>query len=403
MPIDIRGRIPFTGKHPLSDTPIGRYASFFVQPPVPATADAHVIVRAAREQERLGYDSSLIPQNSTRPDVWACSGWALAATKRLRLVAAHRIGLQAPTLAARTLATLDRLSGGRQQVHILQGRTDADQRRDGDFLPLAERYSRAEEYVQIFKQTLTAREPFSFDGDYYRVRNAFSEVKPVQTPHPLLHFPGGSEAGQHLAARHADAWAVNGTTLDEVRTAIAGIRRIAREHYDRTLDRFWTGGFNVILADTEQAAWDRAEQIADEVARFIGEGRAQAPVNTRSSAGAPVRPDRDGASLYFRLARLTGHGPSLVGTPDSVARTLLAYYGAGVTTVTLGGLCETHSFDGTDLIALDDKHLLASLIAQLRHGAARHDAERAGRDGDAGGAGATAGPGGAKPAAGEAA
>lgn len=376
MPIDIRGRIPFTGKHPLSDTPIGRHASFFIQPPTPATADAHVIVRAAREQERLGYDSSLIPQNSTRPDVWACTGWALAATKTLKLVAAHRIGLQAPTLAARTLATLDRLSGGRQQVHILQGRTDADMRRDGDFLPLADRYRRAEEYVQIFKRTLTAQEPFSFEGDFYRVRNAFSEIKPVQAPHPVLHFPGGSEAGQHLAARHADAWAVNGTTVDEVRDAIQGVQRIAREHYGRTLERFWTGGFNVILADTEQAAWDRAEQIADEVERFIGAGRAAPPVNTRSSAGAPVRPDRAGDSLYFRLAKLTGHGPSLVGTPDSVARALLAYYDVGVTTVTLGGLCEYQPFDGTDLITLHDRHLLASLIATLRQGVAQRDAAR---------------------------
>lgn len=376
MPIDIRGRIPFTGKHPLSDTAIGRYASFFIQPPSPTTADAHTIVRAAREQERLGYDSSLIPQNSTRPDVWACSGWALAATRHLKLVAAHRIGLQAPTLAARTLATLDRLSGGRQQVHILQGRTDADMRRDGDFLALSDRYRRAEEYVRIFKQTLTAPQPFDFDGEFYRVKGAFSEIKPVQSPHPVLHFPGGSEAGQHLAARHADAWAVNGATVDEVKRAIEGIQAIALQHYGRRLERFWTGGFNLILADTEQAAWDRAEQIADEVESFIAAGRAAAPINTRSSAGAPPRPDREGESLYFRLSKLTGHGPSLVGTPDSVARTLLAYYDAGVTTVTLGGLCEYHSFDGHDLITLDDKGLLANLIATLRQGVARRDAAR---------------------------
>lgn len=379
MPIDIRGRIPFTGKHPLSDTAIGRYASFFIQPPAPTTADAHVIVRAAREQERLGYDSSLIPQNSARPDVWACTGWALAATTRLKLVAAHRIGLQQPTLAARTLATLDRLSKGRQQVHILQGRTEEDQRRDGDYIAPADRYRRAEEYLQIFKQELTAQEPFSFDGEFYRVRGAYADIKPVQTPYPLLHFPGGSEAGQHLAARHADVWAVNGTTVAEVRQAIQGIRRIASEHYGRTLDRFWTGGFNLIIAETEQAAWDRAEQIADEVERFIGEGRAQRPINTRSSADSPVhaRSDREDEALYLRLSKLTGHGPSLVGTPESISRALLAYYDVGVTTVTLGGICEYHSFDGDDLITLEDKRLLVDVIGRLRRGVAERDARRA--------------------------
>ena len=40
----------------------------------------------------------------------------------------------APTLAARQLATLDQLSGGRISLHMISGGSDEEQRRDGDWL-----------------------------------------------------------------------------------------------------------------------------------------------------------------------------------------------------------------------------------------------------------------------------
>lgn len=377
MPIDIRGRIPFNGKQPLSDTAAGRYGAFFIQAPTPATADPSVIVRAAREQEALGYDSSLIPQSSSRPDVWACTGWALAATRALKLVAAHRIGWQQPTLAARTLATLDRLSNGRQSVHVLQGRTEIDQRRDGDFLDKAQRYARSHEYLDIFIRTLTATEPFSCAGEFYAVKDAFADIKPVQTPYPLLHLPGGSPAGLDLVAKYADSWAVAGHSVEEVGRGIAQLQQLAGERYGRRIERFWSGGFNVILAPTVEQAWVKAEAIAAEVQRFISEGHAPQRVLTeaeRLAAGADDRPDQ---ALYLRLARLTGHGPSLVGSPESVADAVLAYYQAGVTTLTLGGLCEYFSYDGSDLITAEDRHLLRSLIALIRQRVAKVDGQRA--------------------------
>jgi alkanesulfonate monooxygenase len=377
MPIDIRGRIPFNGKQPLSNTAAGRYGAFFIQAPGPATADPSVIVQAAREQEALGYDSSLIPQSSSRPDVWACTGWALAATQHLKLVAAHRIGWQQPTLAARTLATLDRLSNGRQYVHVLQGRTEIDQRRDGDFLDKSQRYARSHEYLDIFIRTLTATEPFSYSGEFYSVKDAFSNLKPVQTPYPLLHFPGGSPAGLDLVAKYADAWAVAGQSVDEVARGISQLRQLASERYGRPIERFWSGGFNVILAPTDELAWQKAESIAIEVERFIVDGRAPQRPLTEAERLAAGADDRPGQALYLRLARLTGHGPSLVGSPESVADAVLAYYQAGVTTLTLGGICEYFAYDGSDLITAEDRLLLRHLITLVRQRVAAADAARA--------------------------
>lgn len=377
MPIEIRGRIPFNGKQPLSDTSAGRYGSFFIQAPTPSTADPSIIIRAAREQEALGYDSSLIPQSSSRPDVWACTGWALAATQHLKLVAAHRIGWQQPTLAARTLATLDRLSNGRQYVHVLQGRTDIDQRRDGDFRDKAERYARSHEYLDIFKQTLTASEPFSYSGEFYQVKDAFSTIKPVQAPYPRLHFPGGSYAGMDLVAKHADAWAVAGITVGEVAQGIAQVRQLAQQRYGRVLEHFWAGGFNVILAPTDAEAWEKAETIAREVERFISAGHAPQHVIGAEEITGAGSDDTPGKALYLRLARLTAHGPSLVGSPETVAEAVLDYYRAGVTIVTLGGIVEYFSYDGSDLLTEEDRQLLKVLISLVRQKVRAEDLARA--------------------------
>ena len=60
---------------------------------------------------------------------------------------AHRPGFVAPPLAARKLATLDQLSGGRLALHIIAGGSDADQAKDGDWTDHAARYRRATEYI----------------------------------------------------------------------------------------------------------------------------------------------------------------------------------------------------------------------------------------------------------------
>jgi alkanesulfonate monooxygenase len=55
---------------------------------------------------------------------------------------AHRPGFVAPTLFARKVATFDQLTCGRVALHIITGKTDAEQESDCDFTPKAERSPR---------------------------------------------------------------------------------------------------------------------------------------------------------------------------------------------------------------------------------------------------------------------
>src|ERR1700740_3197020 len=120
---------------------------------------AEVVAETARIHEHAGFDRVLIGYFSDTPDGFLLGAHAASVTKRLGVLLAHRPGLVAPPLAARKLATLDRLSDGRLAVHIITGGSDADQAKDGDWVDHDARYRRTAEYVGLLGRTWREAEP----------------------------------------------------------------------------------------------------------------------------------------------------------------------------------------------------------------------------------------------------
>src|SRR6516225_4184359 len=133
---------------------------------------------------------------------------------------AHRPGFVAPTLLARKIATFDHLTGGRLAVHIITGKSDNEQHGDGDFSPKDERYRRAAEYLQLMKLAWSNDRPFDFSGEFYRVKGAHSDVRPLQKPHPLLFFGGASAGALDMGARLCDVYAIYAEPLASTRERI---------------------------------------------------------------------------------------------------------------------------------------------------------------------------------------
>lgn len=153
----------------------------------PAVDPAYVRV-FAQAHEHAGFDRILVPASSSSPDTLLTVNYAASVTDRIKFLLAHRPGFVAPTLAARQLATLDHYTGGRVAVHYITGGSDEDQQRDGDFVDHDERYARTDEYLGLLRQVWTADKPFDHEGAYYRVKGAWSEVKPVQAPYVPIYF-----------------------------------------------------------------------------------------------------------------------------------------------------------------------------------------------------------------------
>ncbi|HTW12973.1 MAG TPA: LLM class flavin-dependent oxidoreductase, partial [Solirubrobacteraceae bacterium] len=336
MTLDLRAWInPQSYDNSYASEGIAREAAYFSTVPEPVTAQPEYVVKEAREYEHAGYDSATIPQSATWPDVTVTGTWALAHTRRLRVALAHRPGVQAPTYAARALATLDRLCGGRTSVHLILG-GGADLDRDGDHADRDARYRRADEYLQIFIGMLERDEPFDFDGEFYSVRGAYSGPKPVQQPRPLISTPATSPQAIQLAVRHADILAYAGLGLDDAAAQVQAARRAAGE---RELG-YWMN-LNMLVGESDEAARRHLAELEVAVARlkeFRG-GSGATIRSIREDRFADVEADaeqwRDGV-LYYGLTKLSRSAPVLVGSPQTIAEAVLAYHRLGFTVVSLG-------------------------------------------------------------------
>src|SRR6201996_3609574 len=317
--------------------------------------DVDYLTRFAQAHEAAGFDRVLIGYHATGPDGFAVAAHVLNVTSRLKVLIAHRPGFVAPTLVARKLATRDALTGGgRVAIHHISGGDEADQQRDGDFLGHDRRYARTAEFMSVLRRELTATEPFDHDGEFYRVRGAFSDVRPVTAAGIPLYFGGASAAAVDVGAEHADVYMLWGEPVAQVADRIDRIRAAAAG-YGRAV-RF-SLSVRPIVAATEDAAWARAEQIqrltAERVAAAGGAqvqgvmtpGRAAGPGMSSPIGSARLQEqaaERDvhDERLWFGVTRLTGPGgnsSALVGTPAQVAGSLLAYRRAGVDTVLIRG------------------------------------------------------------------
>ena len=218
-------------------------------------AAPEIMARIAREGEALGYDYLTVTDHVVLPDMaepgypYSESGafystdsgyrhemltlaaWLAATTSRLRLVLAVLVVPHRPAvLAAKQLATVDVLSGGRLTVGIGAGWLKAE----FDAVvttPFAERGAVTDEYVAAFRTLWTEKKPV-INGKYVHYNGLLLEPKPVQAPHPPIWVGGESGPSLRRAARLGDAWYPIGTNnahpLDSLPRYRAGIERLRR-------------------------------------------------------------------------------------------------------------------------------------------------------------------------------
>jgi alkanesulfonate monooxygenase len=314
--------------------------------------DRDYVRRFARAHEDAGFDRVLIGYSSARPDGTHVAAYAAAHTERLSYLVAHRPGFVAPTLAARTFATLDQFTQGRIAVHIITGGSDAEQRRDGDHLSKDERYDRTDEYLDIVKQAWTSDKPFSYAGKHYQIEDFYSEVRSPAQPRINLYFGGSSEAAYRVGGKHADVFALWGEPLAETKEQIDSVRAAAKAA-GRTDTPGISVSFRPILGPTQELAWERAHAILattkENIDAFKARRRNQSwplggaqPANVGSQRllAAAAKGELHDRALWTPLSAAVGaagNSTALVGTPETVAQALLDYIDIGVTTILIRG------------------------------------------------------------------
>jgi alkanesulfonate monooxygenase len=296
----------------------------------------------AQAHERSGFDWVLIPHSSSMVDGFILADQTLAATEQLGVLLAHRPGFVAPTQVARKYATIDAFHPGRIAMHVISGGDDADQARDGDWIDKPARYRRSGEFLEVVKQEWSSSEHFDHEGEFYKVKDAWSTVRPEGGRVPI-YFGGASADAVRVGAEHADVFAIWGEPLSGFRERTAQIQSAAAEH-GREL-RF-SVSLRPIVAETEEEAWAKGREIL-----AIAEARAEAylgsmPGGFQTNEGskrlvtfAEEREVHD-ERLWTALAKVTGgagNSTALVGSYEQVADALIEYVDAGADNLLIRG------------------------------------------------------------------
>lgn len=249
--------------------------------------DPHEVVGLAVTAEELGFDSVWVNHHvlnvgyvgerlGGRPyhDAFVVLSWAAARTTRVRLgTSVLVVPYLHPIPLAKTLATLDQLSGGRLEVGVGVGSLQEEHDALGN-VAYAQRGAYTDEALVVLRR-LWAGGPASFEGDHFRFLPVVASPLPAQRPGPPIVVGGNRRPALRRVARHGDGWHPLGLAPDGVASRLPAL-------------------------DEELAA--------------AGRERGQLRLQVRLDLAITEEPGR----------------PPLHGPPDHLVRAVEAYAGAGV-------------------------------------------------------------------------
>lgn len=295
----------------------------------------------ARIAEDAGFDYALTQIRFTagygaeyQHESVAFSHALLGATEKIKVIAAILPGPWTPSLAAKQLATIDQLTGGRIAVNIVSGWFKGEFQAIGEpWLEHDERYRRSEEFIRALKGIWT-QDDFTFKGDFYRFHDYNLKPKPVQRPHPEIFQGGSSRAARDMASRVSDWYFTNGNSVEGIRAQVEDIREKATANGHSV--KVGVNAF-VIARDTEEEARSVLAEIIDkadpEAVNAFGHAAKQA------GAASPEGEGNWAKSTFEDLVQYNdGFKTNLIGTPQQIAERIVALKAVGVDLVLAGFL-----------------------------------------------------------------
>jgi probable F420-dependent oxidoreductase len=226
--------------------------------------------------------------------------YAAACTERIRLGCAVFVTpLRNPVHLAKSITSLDQLSGGRIDVGVGTG---------GKFRPFTAFDSGPEHLVTRFTEGLDlmkrlwTESSVTFDGRFWQLKDAHMEPKPVQRPHPPVWFGANHPDAVRRAVRLGDGFIGAGSSPTARFEEQVKIAREAMAEFDRP-------DF-AIAKRVYLAVDDNAERARTRIGEALG-------------------------ALYagFQLGDMTS--VAVYGTPDDVVRGLREVADAGAETILL--------------------------------------------------------------------
>lgn len=230
-----------------------------------------------------------------------------------------------PVMLARQAAHLDDLSGGRMILGVGAGWMQREHEMFG--YPLLDKTARMERFadgLQVVSLLLKSDAPVSFNGNYYKLREAVILPRPYKTR--ILVGGNGINKTLRLAARYADVW--NAVGIGPARfTELA-----------RTLDRY------LVEEGRSTAA------VKKTAATFLYFGRDQEALKQRLARIRAAHDELKEMPHTEFLDLVRNQDSSIAGLADQVIPQIRAYAEAGVEELMLQ-IFDSDDVDGLDAFA----------------------------------------------------
>lgn len=216
---------------------------------IAATAESGDIAEIAREAERLGYESFFIPEHPVIPigfktvppgggklpehygrwmDPFVGLAVAAGVTKRVKLgTGICLLPEREPLITAKTIATLDVISGGRVILGVGAGWLKEETEATG--AQFSSRWKRLRETVEALRLLWTEAEP-SYQGELVHFPAVRCDPKPIQKGGPPILLGAHGSKGRERAARVYDGWCPAAAKPETFKADVAELRKLAAEH-----------------------------------------------------------------------------------------------------------------------------------------------------------------------------
>jgi alkanesulfonate monooxygenase SsuD/methylene tetrahydromethanopterin reductase-like flavin-dependent oxidoreductase (luciferase family) len=235
------------------------------------------------------------------------------------------VPLMHPLYAAKSLATVDHVSGGRAGLNIVCGWNPKEFGMFG--VPLVEKgYDQAAEWLDIVERVYASDEPVDFNGSYYTLKGAVSRPASLQTPRPVTMNAAFGGPGRDFAAGHCDYLFTTFTEIADAEKHVADIGARAQSQ-GREVGVYTV--CHVVCRETQAEAEDYYTRYAVTMADHAAVDDHMAGKKEFSQS------HRDSYDRYRqRFAGGAGSYP-LIGTPERIAEEMMAISAKGYAGIAL--------------------------------------------------------------------
>ena len=192
----------------------------------------------ARATEEAGFAGLFRSDHFSNPrgewkdalETWTSLTWLAGHTERIEFgPLVSPLSFRDPVVTAWQAACVDDLSGGRLRLGLGAGWQEREHSAFGyDLLELRERFDRFEEGLEVVTRLLRSDEPVSFEGTYFRLKEAVLMPRPKRRDLPITIGGKGPKRTLGLVVKHAAEWNTPGMALEDFKALNGRLNRLLK-------------------------------------------------------------------------------------------------------------------------------------------------------------------------------